>query len=347
MISLQAVKLEQVIVHQVGNPSRGEALVLSEQPLTLNDELVNGLLTRYFLSSFNEAEQFHFCHDTDLTLNEVYHYVSAIFEDKKQFHAQSIKLAQLLYGKSTHSKVKEGELYVVQFDNLPLGDGHHRAIGIFKSETKETYLKVFPHGKSLEVIQESGIDINRLDKGCIVWNTQAADGYVVCVVDQTNKQDARYWVQDFLQVEAYTNEYHHTQRSLEMCKLYIDNAYANQFEVGKGEQVELMHRSIEYFKTKDHFELDEFTTEVMHHPEVVNSFMDFKQQYERSRNWVLDAEFDIHPTAVKKQERGFKSVIKLDKNFHLYIHGRRDWVEKGVDDQTGKKYYKLYYEEEH
>lgn len=344
----QSVKLEQVIVHRVGNPSRGEPLVLSENALTLNDDVVNGMLTRYFLASFNLEDQYHFAHSTDLALNEVYHYAQAMFEDRKQFQGLSYKLAQLLYHKSTHAKVKEGELYLVLFDGVQLGDRSHRALGIFKSESKETFLKVFPHGKSLEVVQEEGIDIHKLDKGCLIFNTGMEEGYVVCVVDQTNKQqDARYWVNDFLQVTPYSNDYHHTQQSLEMCKLFIDNTYANQFEVAKSDQVDLMNRSIEYFKNNDSFELDHFTSEVMHHPEVVDSFIDFKQQYERSRNVVIEESFDINSTAVKKQERGFKSVIKLDKNFHLYIHGRRDLVEKGVDESTGKKYYKLFYDEEH
>jgi hypothetical protein len=39
-----------------------------------------------------------------------------------------------------------------------------------------------------------------------------------------------------------------------------------------------------------------------------------------------------------------KSVIKLDKNVHIYIHGNRDVVEQGEDGKG--KYYKIYYKEE-
>jgi hypothetical protein len=49
--------------------------------------------------------------------------------------------------------------------------------------------------------------------------------------------------------------------------------------------------------------------------------------------------------AVKKQQRIYKSVLKLDKNFHIYIHGNTDLIEKGVD-MDGRKYYKIYYQEE-
>jgi len=56
--------------------------------------------------------------------------------------------------------------------------------------------------------------------------------------------------------------------------------------------------------------------------------------------------FAISPSAVKKQAKVFKTVLKLDKNFHVYIHGRRDLIEKGYDEMSGKHYYKLYFEEE-
>ena len=92
--------------------------------------------------------------------------------------------------------------------------------------------------------------------------------------------------------------------------------------------------------------MQEFATEVIHHEEVVNTFMDYKKNFESARNFEIGDEFDINLSAVKKQQRVFKTVLKLDKNFHIYIHGRRDLVEKGVDEMTGRKFYKLYYDEE-
>jgi hypothetical protein len=41
-----------------------------------------------------------------------------------------------------------------------------------------------------------------------------------------------------------------------------------------------------------------------------------------------------------------KSVIKLDKNFHIYIHGERQMVEKGYDAEKQLNFYKLFFKEE-
>lgn len=347
MTGIDSVHLKEVIVHKVGNPTRGEELTLSVNPLTLNDGIVNGLLTKYFLSAFNENELYQFTHLNDLGLNEVYTYVRTIFEKPAKFVKQSVLLAQFLYSKSTHVKVKEGELYVALFDGVHYDGEFIPAIGIFKSENKETFLKVFPHGQSLEVIHEEGININKMDKGCLIFKTDMADGYKVCVVDNTNKQaDAQYWVNDFLQVQRCADSYNNTDNYLSLCKNFITKEYGEKFDIDKSEQMDMLNRSIDYFKTKEQFNLQEFNDEVIHHPEVVDSFMQYKENFEKARNYEIEDEFDIHLSAVKKQAKVFKSVLKLDKNFHIYIHGRRDLIEKGVDEKTGRKYYKIYFEEE-
>jgi 37-kD nucleoid-associated bacterial protein len=347
MTGLKTATIQQAIVHKVGNPTRGEELKLSGNGLSLNDDVVRQLLTQYFLTPFNENEHYHFTHLSNIALNEVYNYVQEIFSNPKNFIAQSAVLAQFLYTKSTHAKVKEGELYVVHFNDVLFNSDSVEAIGIFKSENKETFLKVFPHGQSWEVIAEDGININKLDKGCLVIKQNAADGYIVLAVDNTNKQnDAQYWMNDFLQIERLANNYHHTNDMMSMCKLFIDNEMAEKFDVNKTEQIDMLNRSMEYFKTNEQFAFDDFTKEVIHHDEVIDAFTQYKQTFENARQVHLDDEFDIHLSAVKKQERNFKSILKLDKNFHVYIHGRRDLIERGVDELSGKNFYKLYFDNE-
>jgi hypothetical protein len=347
MTGLDSVQLKNVIVHKVGNPTRSEELRLSQNALTLNDELVQGMLTKYFLGSFNENEHYHFTHLSDVNLNEVFTYVTRIFENPESFVETSALLASFLYSKSTHVRVKEGEMYVATFDQVPFGTEYKQAVGIFKSESKESFLKVFPHGQSLEVISEEGININKLDKGCLVFRNNKDEGYTVCIVDSNNKQnDTQYWITDFLQVEAYADSYHNTDKYLGLCKQFITNEYAEKFEVSKSDQIDLLNKSMDYFKTKDQFSMQEFTEEVIHHPEVIDSFLEYKKTYETVKNYEIEDEFDIHLSAVKKQAKVFKAVLKLDKNFHVYIHGRKDLIEKGYDELTGKNYYKLYFDEE-
>ena len=345
MTGIDQVILDQVIVHKVGNPSRGEELKLSVNPLTLNDELVRGLLNKYFLGAFNADELYRFTHLSDVALNEVYSYVTAIFDEPASFLEKSCLLAQFLYSKSTHARVKEGELYVVSFDNVPFQGEEVKALGIFKSETKETFLKVFPHGQSYEVIHEEGININKLDKGCLVFRKNREEGYYCCVVD-SSKNDTQYWIHEFLQVQPYSDSYHQTDKYLDLCKQFITQEYPEKFEVTKSDQIDMMNRSMEYFKTHDQFNMEEFSREVMHHEEVVETFQDYKRNFEKNRGFEIEDEFAIHVSAIKKQSKFFKAILKLDKNFHVYIHGRKDLIERGYDETVGKNFYKLYFDEE-
>ncbi|AQY21015.1 hypothetical protein PG310_09455 [Riemerella anatipestifer] len=39
-----------------------------------------------------------------------------------------------------------------------------------------------------------------------------------------------------------------------------------------------------------------------------------------------------------------KTIIRLDRNFHIYVHGDRKKIEQGKDEKG--KYYKIYFKEE-
>lgn len=347
MTGIDAVQLDKVIIHKVGNPTRGEELRLSQQLLQMPNDVVPKLLTQYFLGPFDVNKLYQFTHLSDIHLNEIYHYITQIFQNREDFIEISGNIASFLYSKSTHVKVKEGELYVVLFEEIPFENDFIKALGIFKSETKETFLKLSKPKDEWEIKDEEGININKLDKGCLIFNTATSEGFKVCVVDPNNKQqDTQYWLNDFLQVQPWADSYNHTDQYLNLCKNFVTNEYAEKFEVSKSEQIDLLNRSIDYFKTKEQFNLKEFSEEVIHHPEIIDTFMDYKKNFESSRKYEIEDEFDINLAAVKKQQRVFKSVLKLDKNFHIYIHGRRDLIEKGIDEETGKKYYKIYFDEE-
>lgn len=346
MIKTDNIELQSVLLHLTGNPTRGDELSLSDAPLQLEDEITEKLLIKYFIGSFNENERYQFTHLSNVALNEVYTYVAAIFEDQDRLPELSRQLAEFLHNKSTHVKVKSGDFYVALFHNVPYEDGTVKAVGLFKTENKDSFLHLRHSANQWHMRQEDGININKLDKGCLIFHTDTADGFRCCVVDNTNKgQEAQYWIQDFLQVKPLGDSYHQTDKVLNLCKHFITQEYPEKFEVGKTEQADLLNRSIDYFKTHDQFSLQEFAEEVIHHPEVVEAFMDHKRNFQQSRQFEIDDEFDIHLAAVKKQQKVFKSVLKLDRNFHIYIHGRRDLIERGVDEQ-GRKYYKIYYEEE-
>ncbi|TZF84864.1 nucleoid-associated protein [Pedobacter sp. BS3] len=350
MVSFFEASLTQLSIHKTGNKAQDEFYVLSEKPVSLNDEELNKLLMQYFLGPFektNEVYRFYHSGD-DLDLNEVYHYASALFNAPGTFHENTELLAKYLYDLSTHPKIKPGELYVALFDNVQIEGELHQAVGIFKSETKETYLKVFPEQNGFNLSYENeGINIHKLDKGCLIFNTEKEEGYKVVVIDQTNRnQEAVYWKDEFLKLKIRNDNYSQTNAILGVYKDFVTTKLDEEFEISKADKIDLLNRSMKYFKEKEQFELKEFSQEVIGNEQGIASFLSFKKNYENEFETGIADSFEISGPAVKKQSRVYKSVLKLDKNFHIYIHGNKDMIEKGFDEEKSLNYYKVYFREE-
>jgi hypothetical protein len=278
-------------------------------------------------------------------MNETFVCISKIFDNPDSLLEQSVHLAKHLYEQSTHPKIKGGEFYTVYFKNCIIDGKTVDAVGLFKSENKDTFLKVYPKGDGFEIESERGININKLDKGCLIFNTERDNGYIVAVVDNTNKgEEAKYWTDDFLHVRQRKDEYYNTQNILSICKNFVKNELPLQFDASKADQVDLLNKSVNFFKEREHFNLDEFAKEVIGQESIIQQFNQYKSNYAKEYDLEIADSFDISSSAVKKQARIFKSVIKLDKNFDIYVHGNRDLIEQGHDAKG--KYYKIYYQEE-
>lgn len=350
MVSFFEASLSELSVHRVGNKQQDEFYVLSDRSMHIQDELLNQLLKQYFLAPYQKVNEiYRFTHpNNDLSLNEIFHFAEEVFTHGESFHENSKKIATYLYEISNHPKIKSGEVYVAYFENVQIEGDLHDAIGIFKSETKESYLKVSPaqNGFTISYEQEA-ININKLDKGCLIFNTEKEEGYKIAVIDQTNRNgEAVYWKDEFLKLKVRNDNFNQTQNILGVYRLFVTEKLDEEFEVEKTDKIDLLNRSMKYFKEKESFDLDEFANEVIANPEGIALFKDYKQSYEQEFESPIADTFDISNAAVKKQAKDFKSVLKLDKNFHVYIHGNKQLIEKGYDGEKDMNYYKIFFNEE-
>lgn len=335
--------LSKIIVHKVGNKINQESLILLQEELKLEDDMKE-LLQDFFLKNFKSEEQFRFYSDSYLVNNPVYSSVSEIFEDKNKFVWESENLAKHLYEITENPRVQSGELFIVYFEGEENADGNKiDSIGIFKTENKNPFLKIFPQNETFEIEKDYGIGLSKLDKGALIYNTGKETGYAVSVIDNNKNGDMYYWFEDFLKVKQRDDEYFHTQETLTVYKDFITQKLPEEFEVSKADQADFLNKSINFFKEKEEFKYDDFVNEVLQDESVIESFSNFKSDYEQDMQISISEDFPINNQAVKKQQRHFKSIIKLDKNFHIYIHGDRKMVETGQDDKG--KFYRLYFEQ--
>ena len=158
--------LNKISIHKIGNKSQLEPCNYSDSEVIINDEVLKQLLMQFFLNPFEKSnELYQFYHSSDnLRLNEMFHFSEAIFDETEDFHELSISIAKHLYDVSDHPKIKSGEVYIANFKQLQIEGELYDAIGIFKSETKETYLKVYPEKSNFQVsYEEEAINIKKLE----------------------------------------------------------------------------------------------------------------------------------------------------------------------------------------
>lgn len=343
MISFEDAELRDIAVHFVGNQVQEEDLKISEGILAI-DDAIKELLRKYFTRFFKDQPFKQFTHNSDLAFNECYAYLKEIFDNSDDLYLNSVKLAKHLYQVSDHPNIKSGEFYVAYFDQVYVGDEVCAAIGLFKSENKDTFLRVYPENQNYKIESDHGVNINKLDKGCLVFNSEQDQGFKVMIIDNTNKNaEARYWTEKFLQVQPRQDNYFHTQNYLMMCKEFSMEAFP---DASQADKLSLARESEKFFKEQELFDKISFHEKVLQEPEIIDAFEDYKSKYQEERNVQVVDEFDIAPAAVKKLKSVFKSVIKLDKNFHIYVHGNRDYIKKGYDEECGLNFYQVFFKEE-
>ena len=347
MLQFDDTNLSKAIVHYVGNKETESMIFLSQNVIDTNNALLEELFLNSFTKPFKDkAEFFQFTHSSDLQLNEVYNYATQVFKNNDVFVNISKNIAQHLFEKTVHPKVSGGEIYIALFDNVIYEDELTSAIGIFKTENKEVFLKAEEGDTDYILEPELGINLNKLDKGCLIINTDREKGYRVLIIDNLSKGfEAQYWKEDFLNLQPFANDYHYTKQYLSLAKDFVTKEMPKKHDTDKSEQLNILNRSINYFKENESFELEKFAEDVLQTPEVKESFMNYRADYQVSKNFELVDDFSISDRAVKKQERAFKSILKLDKNFHIYIHGDQELIVKGVE-VDGRKFYKIYYDKE-
>lgn len=346
MYNISLGSIDELIIHNIGNKNNGDGVRFSDAVTSLENvaEIVNKLIVSNF--KFEELYHFHFL--PTLELNPMYNFVGAIFKDNGQenFIEQSKNAGRYLYDKSTHPQIKPGELCIFYIADCTINNKSVDCVGIFKSENKETILKIEDKKTKYGLTNVSGLNIHKLDKGCLIFNTEQENGYLISIIDNTNKGgEAQYWKDEFLSVLISNTNFTQTNQFLGIAKQFVTKKLDEEFEITKADKIDYLNRSVDYFKNHDTFDKQEFEKEVFHHPNVIKSFRQFDETYRQENEVALSDNFEISAQAVKKQARVFKNVLKLDKNFHIYIHGNRELIEHGIDE-NGRKFYKIYYEQE-
>ncbi len=347
MIESASCEIKSLVVHQMGAKAMGGELRLSRAPIGLSaEDEIHDILRLYFFRPFKTEVYYNFASSD----GEVCELSRRLFADPTKAYDTSIELARRLFEASNHPSIRGGDFYMAYISNVVVDGVTTEAIGIFKSESKETFLKVMLRGEQrIELDHEEGINIKKLDKGCIIFNMEQEEGYRICAVDNINKgQEAHFWMDDFLGIKPREDNYFYTDNYLKMCKDFVSDVFNEDNNVRRDEQIGMINRSIDYFQKNEKFNAADFEQEVIGEPKVIDAFNEYGKMYAEKNNLAdrFPTEFEVSSDAVKSEKKNFKSILKLDKNFHVYVHGSRYLMEKGYDQERDMNYYKLFFRTE-
>ena len=349
MINLFNAHIDNLSIHRVGNKSRNEAIFLSENPYKLNDEIMP-LLKEYFFKPFREKEEnyFQFAHDVDLEYNDMFNLATEIFNNPSEVHTISKKITSHLFEQSNHPHIKNGEVYVAYLSSVSIDNNVVDAIGVFKSEIQTDFLQFEENGSSLEMILQQGINLNKLDKGCLIFNYKKEEGYKILTID-SNRYDARYWLEHFLSVDAFQDENFMTKKYLKFCQDFAKDVVLPAED--KQQEVLFMNRAINHFAKNDAFEETAFLNEVMENPEFIPEFKNYK--VDKGEKYSIEdvTDFPIANAAVTDVRKKLKNTIHLDTNVQIKLDfvnsdSAQKFVEKGWDEEKQMYYYLVYFNKE-
>ncbi len=337
MINGKEAMVEEFVLHRIGI---GEApSILSDYSAVLQGLEEQEFLRKLFLKPFSTQAQTNEFTEQVASVDNVLQGLCTDLEKGEDLVGISRSMAQHLIEVADQHDVRTGDFFVARFHGVEMGGAHYDGVGLYKFDDKDVFLESRAEGDKLAMQLKRGLGGRKPDQALLVLFTPSS--HTLFVID--DKPQTGFWQRDFIGLQPKKDHVNSTRNLLEMTKTFITEQLPQDYEIPKADQIDLLNRSVQYFKENTEFDRGHFAQEVFQTDAVMDSFQRFGDRFQEDRDVELQDNFAISADAVKRQARVFKSVLKLDKNFHIYIHGDRNKIEQGVDE-SGRKFYKIYYE---
>jgi hypothetical protein len=343
MIDLKPAVITGCIVHKIGNIQAEENCFYSKAEVMMNEAETNELkkiLCKPFVSTL-QAHQF--VHETDLLQNPLNVLVTDIFTNANELTSASKKITQYLYRFANDYSIKTGELFFILLDNITTEAGVTNGMAIVKMDGNTKFIKTLETSQNVEMFFDKGIMSKNIEKAVLILNDDFEEGFYVYPFEK-NVGETNYWNRYFLQCKARTDDFRQTNVLLNTFREYVmDELPTDTFS--KKEKIDLVQNSMNYMvEHNDAVSVEDFISKQLQEPQHQEDYKASLQVYVQDNDVELQKTFAASKDALQYQRKKFRSIIKLDKNFHIYVHSNDDLIERGADDKG--KFYKVYFNEE-
>ena len=339
-------EITNAIIHQVGNKTNGDGVRFSSEESFLGETEAD--ITKMLNKSFSTDSLYQFYFEPTLDLNPIFVFAQNIFNNPSKFIGETQNISRYLYEKCTHPKIKKGEVWMLYIQDCEIDNIITDALCIIKAETKETILQFKQEENRYDIVKQEGFGLNKIDKGCFIYNVEKDNGFVCSIVDSGAKKgdEAKFWIDDFLHVRPIQNSHQKTKAVVDAITSYVANELPKAFEVNKCDQATIINNGLTELKSKKDVSFQDVKEKAFSDTAVLQDFERYLDNYQVDNNIILDGEFEVVKAAVKKTSYSTMTTIKLDKNFDIKVHGGGQYIERGYDDELKMSYYKLYFKKE-
>lgn len=340
MTTFQHSLLTEIAIHHAG--SKPSDLFISENTTRLPDEEDVKRMVRHFTRGFLMDAPNQFV-EKDGIVSETANLMMSVFQNEMSFFEGTVRLTEIYQQFAVKHHEGSGEIIFCKFE-IPEHEDQvrHSGIGFYITEGRTDFLQLDRANNTYSMSLNEGIPLKKMPRA-VLFLYDEKEGLRLLFRKWDPGISGNPFREEFLQCRPVVNDYHYTASHLSLMKSYMDQEMEEEDKLSR---IDALNKSLTYLQENDHFDMNEFESKVFEDPEQVRSFDEFRKNYTKEHDLDIVDEFDISQGAVKKSQRYIRSVIKLDKNFHVYVHGNKQNIVRGYDTEKDMYFYTLYFREE-
>lgn len=328
-------------VQKVGNKLKEEGISFASRTddMSFASEFVSTLVKNTF--KFDVFYQFNSIDSLDM--NPSYRFVHKIFENKDNFVKQSNNLARHLYDQSIHPNISNGEFYVIYINGCIINHKSVDALMLLKTEAKDSFLTVTYENGEYFIRPQLGLSTKHLDKGCLIFNIQSDEGYLISIVEtSTVRQDGRYWSNNFLYVKDIITDFQYTKSITNFCSSMLQKISKEKPE--KSLELARASQRIIQMLQNDGAEINtnKLISSLVIDDEIALLLSSYQKEYE-DKIGKMPERFKCIQSATKRKAITKANILKIGTDFELRVLNPSAIIEQGYDGEKEKNYLKLYY----
>ncbi len=342
MVNLDNVEILNCIVHKIGSHSAEEPNQYAQHQKTLSDS-ESAYLQKILLKPFKSViPVFEFITEGENTIATI---VEKILSSEEDYVENTCAIAQHLFNQSVHNTTKPGYMFILYLGKVEIEKQLTDAVAIFKLEGHTTFLQQQINLNNTVLEFDQGLITKNIEKAALIVNYDSAKGLTIYSYEK-NVGESNYWNKNFLNAVRKSNDFNNTFSLLDSYKDFVLNT-ETLADVSKKDKLDLVQNSVAYVMDNSEatLKIDDFILNNIANESAQEEYRNHLDLYSQSKNIELQPEFNANKAAIQYHQKKFRSIIKLDKNFHIYVHTNQELMETGVDE-NGKKYYKLFFENE-